>query len=154
MEELILKKEALYSLMTSFFSSGCDFSIKLEAPGFSMSPFIRPNSILTLRPFTASKRPRLGDIVTVAVHHHKKIIIHRIIAVKHPEYLVKGDNNLAGDGWFHQKDILGRVEKIKTREKEYTPGYWQGLLIGTASKTGILNRFILPAGRRLKHLLN
>ncbi|MBU1340344.1 MAG: hypothetical protein KKE44_21295 [Proteobacteria bacterium] len=153
MEELKLSGEGLYNLMKSFFTDGLKFKIKLVCPGFSMSPFIRHESLLTLKPFDVSQQPRFGDVVSVAVHKHKKIIIHRIISVKPPDYLLKGDNNKVSDGWFHKKDILGLVEKINFKNKEYTPRHWQNVLIGAASKSGVLNQIILPAGRHLKHLI-
>ncbi len=150
MAELKLSGAALYEVMTSFFTTGSGCKIKIQCPGSSMSPFIRNNSTLTLAPFLSNRKPGFGDIVIAAMHTQKKILIHRVIAASPPWYLIKGDNNTRSDGWFHQKSILGFVEKIETRNQQHILRPWQNTVIGAASKTGILNHILLPAARYIK----
>lgn len=150
MAELTLSGAALYEFMTAFFTTGPGCKIKIQCPGTSMSPFIRNNSTLTLAPFISSRKPGFGDIVIAAAHVQKKILIHRVITASPPWYLIKGDNNKRSDGWFHQKNILGFVEKIEHNNKQHIPRPWQNVLIGAASKTGILNHILLPAARCIK----
>lgn len=60
MPALTPSAKELYSLITSFFvqSPGC--SLKLQAPGTSMTPFIRHDSLLTLKPLSKTKPPKPG----------------------------------------------------------------------------------------------
>lgn len=142
--------EEFYAMMTAFFrkTPGCSF--KIQCPGFSMSPFISHDSILTLTPFPPFQKPKTGDIVLAVMHQHKKMIVHRVVFQNGTRYLLKGDNLSGCDGWFDQNDILGRVEKIESDGKETLPAGWAGRLIAVASGTGFLNHIFLPVARAIK----
>ena len=137
MEELTLSGTDLYELMGSFFR------------GFSMSPFIKDRNSITIKPVEKELSPKLGDIVAIAVHDRKKILVHRIVKVAGPQYLTKGDNNAIVDGWFDRKDILGVVENIAMQSGfVYCPKRWQNITIALASR---FNVFAL--GRSFYHIV-
>lgn len=139
MEELSLSGEDLYELMESFLASGLECRMKIQCMGGSMSPFIRNENSVTLRPLDESPSLKNGDIVAAAVRDKRRVIVHRIIKATPPQYLIKGDNNSTNDGWFHKKDILGVVERIESKSGfGYSPKRWQNIMIAFASRTKIL----------------
>lgn len=144
--------EQFYAMMTVFFSRSENCRFKLQCPGFSMTPFIRHNSLLTLAVLQPSHALETGDIVLAAMHKYRKMVVHRIIACKNNQYQVKGDNNLKSDGWFKREDLLGWVQTIEFNGRQTTPVPWINKLIARASKTGLLNYLFLPAGRIIKKL--
>ena len=144
--------DQFYAMMTAFFSKSDKYRFKLQCPGFSMSPFIRHDSLLTLAVLQPSHVLETGDIVLAAMHKYRKMVVHRIIACKNNLYQVKGDNNLKSDGWFSREDLLGRVQAIEFNGRKTTPVSWTNKLIARASKTGLLNYLFLPAARIIKKL--
>lgn len=144
--------EQFYTMMTAFFSKSEKCRFKLQCPGFSMAPFIRHDSFLTLAALQPSHALETGDIVLAAMHKCRKMVIHRIIARKNNQFQVKGDNNLESDGWFNREDLLGRVEIIEFKGRQTTPTPRTNKLIAQASKAGLLNYLLLPAARILKKL--
>lgn len=139
METLKLSSEDLYELMGSFLQDGIQCSMKIQCMGYSMSPFIRNESTLTLKPLPKTQSLRNGDIVATALHDQKRIIIHRIVKSSSPQYLIKGDNNKTTDGWFNKKNIIGIVEKIENKNGfSYRPKRWQNRIIALASRTNLL----------------
>lgn len=144
--------EQFYAMMTAFFSKSENYRFKLQCPGFSMAPFIRHDSLLTLAVLQPSHVLQTGDIVLAAMHKYRKMVVHRIIACKNNQYQVKGDNNLKSDGWFKREDLLGRVQVIEFNGRQTTPSPLTNKLIARASKTGLLNYLLLPAARVVKKL--
>lgn len=145
--------EQFYVMMTSFFSKSDKYWFKLQCPGFSMAPFIRHDSLLTLKIIEPSQALETGDIVLAAMHKYRKMVVHRIIACKNNRYQVKGDNNLESDGWFNREDLLGRVQAIEFNGRQIIPAPWTNKLIASASKTGLLNYIFLPAARIVKKII-
>jgi len=152
MDSLNPTSEQFYAMMTAFFSKSENHRFKLQCPGFSMAPFIRHDSILTLAVLQSSHVLKTGDIVLAAMHKYRKIVVHRIIACRNNQYQVKGDNNLKSDGWFNREDLLGRVQIIEYSGRQTTPAPWANKFIARASKTGLLNYLFLPAARAIKKL--
>lgn len=153
MEELSLSGENLYDLMNSFFKEGCDCSMKIQCKGNSMAPFLRNKNIVTIDPLNRKFSPKKGDIVAVAVHAKKRIMVHRIIRTDPPRYLIKGDNNTQSDGWFQANDILGIIHKIETTTGcGYTPKRWQNIIISMGSRFNILKHAFLPGLKFLKEV--
>ena len=81
MEELTLSGNDLYELMGSFHRTGSGCRMKIQCPGYSMSPFIKDRNSVTIKPLENGLSPKFGDIVAIAVHDRKKIVVHRIIKV-------------------------------------------------------------------------
>ncbi len=150
MQELSLTGEDFYDLIGSFFADGLHRRMKIQCRGTSMSPFVKDKCTLCLAPVKKEMTLRVGDIVVVALHQKKQIIIHRVIAKKDERCLVKGDNNTLSDGWFHKKDILGIVETIEQRDGlSFTPNVWKSILIATFSKHNVLH-YVMEALRFLQ----
>ncbi len=140
MEELSLSGEDLYELMESFLTTGLQSSMKIQCMGWSMSPFIRNENSVTLRPLDESRSLKNGDIVAAAVRDRRRVIVHRIIKSAPPEYLIKGDNNSTSDGWFSKNDILGLVERIENKNGfSYSPKRWQNIIIALASRVNFFS---------------
>lgn len=143
MPELRFSGQDLYDLMISVLND--NHNMKIQCRGNSMAPFIKDRNILTLNPAEKNHSFQIGNIVVIAIHDKKRILIHRIVAVTSDKYLVKGDNNSTSDGWFNKKDILGTVKKIKTNTGfEYSPKPWQNLIIALGSKNNIIKKSLLP----------
>ncbi len=114
--------------------------MKIQCRGGSMSPFIRNEASVTLRPLDENRSLKNGDIVAAAIRDKRRVIVHRIIKVTASGYLIKGDNNTTIDGWFCRKDILGVVEKVESKNGfGYSPKRWQNIFIALASRTNILH---------------
>ncbi|WP_020588086.1 S24/S26 family peptidase [Desulfobacter curvatus] len=145
--------EQFYAMMTAFFSGSDKYRFKLQCPGFSMAPFIRHDSLLTLAVLQSSHTLETGDIVLAAMHKCRKMVVHRIVACKNNRYQVKGDNNLKSDGWFNREDLLGRVQAIEFNGRKIIPVPWSNKFIARASKTGLLNYLFLPAARVIKKII-
>lgn len=153
MEELRLSCEDLYELMGSFLKGSLNCRMKIQCLGCSMAPFIKDRDIVTLKPLDKDSSLNKGDIVAVAVHHGKRIVIHRIINANPPRYRIKGDNNRVCDGWFHKDDIFGVVERVeKTDGSGYTPKQWQNLIIAAGSRVNILKDLFSPGLKLLKSM--
>lgn len=144
--------EQFYAMMTAFFNKSDKYQFKIQCPGFSMTPFIRHDSLLTLAVLDASHTLQTGDIVLAAMHEYRKMVVHRVIACKNNRYQVKGDNNLKSDGWFNREDLLGRVQSIEFNGRQTALTPWINRLIAGASKTGLLNYLFLPIARTIKKL--
>lgn len=112
--ELIISNENLINLLLDTINKGNRFRFKAE--GYSMSPFIKTNDVLTISPI--KKKPGIGDIVAVKHSNNKRLVIHRIVGRKNSSFLIKGDNNENSfDGYFPEKDLIGIVTEIKRKNK-------------------------------------
>lgn len=145
--------DQFYVMMTTFFSKSDEYRFKIQCPGFSMAPFVCHDSLLTLAVLQPSHVLETGDIVLAAMHKYRKMVVHRIVACKNNRYQVKGDNNFKSDGWFNREDLLGRVLAIEFNGRQIIPVPWTNKLIACASKTGLLNYFLLPAARIAKTII-
>ncbi len=86
-------------------------SFRVQAPGFSMYPFIRDRDYITISPL-ATGHPKLGDVVAFIQPGTGELVVHRIVKSKRDHYLVKGDNTPAPDGLIPKANILGYVTKV------------------------------------------
>ncbi|MEN8155164.1 MAG: S24/S26 family peptidase [Acidobacteriota bacterium] len=113
--ELIISGKDMILLIQDITEKGKKFRFKAE--GFSMSPFIRNNDVLTISPI--KKKLHIGDVVAVKRSNNKKLAIHRIVGRKKGLFLIKGDNTgNSFDGYSDSKDIIGIVTEIKRGEKK------------------------------------
>lgn len=145
--------EQFYVMMTTFFSNSQGYQFKIQCPGFSMAPFISHDSLLTLAVLQPSHALETGDIVLAAMHKYRKMVVHRIIACQNDRYQIKGDNNFESDGWFKREDLLGRVQAIEFNGRQIIRAAWVNKFIARASKTGLLNYFLLPGARIVKKII-
>jgi signal peptidase I len=81
---------------------------RFRARGSSMHPFIRDGDRVTVSP-VGGGRFHPGDVVTFVDPAVGRLIVHRIIAVSHGDFLIQGDHNPSPDGWIPKENVLGRV---------------------------------------------
>ena len=126
-------KPASYKNEQEFFLSGAvtieliqaafakDVFFRFKAKGFSMSPFIRDNDIITLSPVSLSPIG-LGKAVACVCPMHKKLLVHRIVGRRGNHYLIKGDNVPNPDCLVDKGRILGCVTAIERKNKTFLFG--------------------------------
>ena len=142
MQQLNLASEDLYTLFETTLGAGC--RMKLQCPGYSMSPLIRHNSCLTIKPIENGVKPEFGDVVA-AVGREKRVIIHRIVGCRNKKYLLKGDNCPECDGWFHRTRIMGIVEIVVDENgRDRTRIQHFKRCTAYASRTNVLKHIVVP----------
>lgn len=119
LNELSVSSQTLTALIETVFSKRASFRFRVN--GFSMSPFIQDNDIITISPAWDS-RIELGRPVGFIHPMTKKLIIHRVVGRKNGGYVIKGDNIFQIDGLIPKKDILGCVTKIERGGKSVRIG--------------------------------
>ncbi|HTZ10988.1 MAG TPA: S24/S26 family peptidase [Candidatus Margulisiibacteriota bacterium] len=114
LEGFSLSGEATVELMQAAFRKGACF--RFQVKGYSMSPFIKDNDIITLAPipFPGSG---LGKTVACVLPANNKLLVHRIVGRKNGHYLIKGDNVAKADSLIPKEDILGYVTSIERGNK-------------------------------------
>jgi len=148
-KHLDISGEELAGLMRVVLEKKADFRFK--AKGHSMSPFIKNLDIVTISPLFTNKGPYAGDVVAASFFERKSIMVHRIIAEKQGKFIIKGDNNQSTDGVFEQDQIIGLVSCVERNDRKiwFGQGFF-GKIIAIFSKSGLLNRIILPVLRKLR----
>ncbi len=79
-------------------------SIRFQAKGCSMSPFIRNEDIITISPIR--EQIHFGDVIAVT-NQKQRLYVHRVIKIGKEGYLSKGDNSQEVDDWVSRSEILG-----------------------------------------------
>lgn len=97
-------------LITAVLETGKSFRFK--ANGFSMTPLIKDGDNLTLSHAEANLI-HIGDVVAFINPPDNQLIVHRVVARKKKDFLLKSDNGKSPDGWISAKRIIGRVNKIE-----------------------------------------
>jgi signal peptidase I len=98
-------------------------SLRFQAKGFSMTPFIRDGDIVTVSPLT-NKTPSLGDIVAFVHPASSKLVIHRIINKKGNRLIINGDNcPVSWQDSVPKSNVLGYITKMERNNKKV----WLGL---------------------------
>jgi hypothetical protein len=146
--DLPLSGTALAELMRAVLSKGVPF--RFRAKGWSMSPFLRDGDVITISPLGGAV-PGVGEVVAFVHREANKPVVHRIIARRGADCLIRGDNLPgAGDGLVPRGNILGRVARVDRDGRKV----WLGLgperfLIAFLSRVGLL----FPARERLMTLI-
>lgn len=109
---------ALSAMMMAVLEKKCSFRFK--APGFSMTPFIRDNDIVTVEHI--SRPLRTGDVVAFKNQRTEKLTVHRVVKLTDHGYLIKGDNCLEVDGIAPATTIIGRVAMVEHSGKNIRIG--------------------------------
>ena len=141
-EELSLTGKALNELLQAVLDKGVPFRFK--AKGFSMSPFIKNDDVITVSPLESfSLYP--GQIVAFIHPQTRKLNVHRIIKKKGHSYLIKGDNSFKTNGHIPIKNIMGHVTRIERRGKKVHFGLGpERHLIAFFSSRGLLFHLSKP----------
>ncbi len=108
--ELSLSGENLLKLMKDVHLKGG--SLRFTAKGYSMTPSIRHNDVITVSPLPDRDLIR-GDIVLFRKEKNSQIVVHRIIEKRSSNYLMRGDNSDESDGWVTGNMIYGVVTGIE-----------------------------------------
>ena len=148
LHEISLSGGQLAGVMRAVLEKGARF--RFRARGFSMSPFIRDNDVLTLAP-AGQRKPEVGDVAAAAHPLTGRVIVHRIVGRQRRGFIFKGDNCIEPDGIPGLTPILGVVCEVSRNGKTaWFAGGPEKRLIAFISRTGILNRVVLPVLRRLR----
>lgn len=130
--ELPLSNASLLALARSVLGRGA--SLRFQARGFSMAPFIRDGDVLTVFP-KGERRPRPGDIVAFVHPENDRLTVHRVVTIRDGEVAVKGDNVSMPDGTVPEERILGFVRRVERDGRTVRPGFGAaGRLIASLSR--------------------
>lgn len=153
-QEFSFSGEVRVELIKAVFDKGVLF--RMTAKGFSMSPFIRDNDVITLSPLSLSP-VAIGKPAACVCPAQKKLIVHRVIGKKGSYYLIKGDNMPKPDCLIDKESILGCVTAIERDKKKVFLGLGlERVIIAFLSRTGILQlilwllRLVIPKPIRVK----
>ena len=128
-------------------------SIRFQAKGWSMHPFIRDGDFIVVSPVKSSSI-RKGDIVFYS-NAENKIIVHRIIRKYKQKgrmtVLVKGDASFSSPEKMDIQNVLGKVIAVERngRKKRLDRKLYQiiGLFFAVISP---FSRWIYPIGSIMK----
>jgi ribosomal protein S18 acetylase RimI-like enzyme len=108
--ELPLSNPGQLELLRGMLERGV--SLRMTARGFSMTPFIRDNDVLTIAPLNG-REPRLGEVLAFTLPDSGRLAVHRLIARKEDGWLMRGDNSSQPDGIIPGGNVLGIVTHIE-----------------------------------------
>jgi hypothetical protein len=108
--EIRLSGIALIDIIQTILQEGS--SVRIQANGCSMSPFIRNGDMVVLSSLDADS-PGLGDVVAFRAAGTDRLTLHRVTGMVQDAYLIRGDNCTEADGLMSKSDILGRVRKVE-----------------------------------------
>jgi signal peptidase I len=146
--ELSLSGPALVQLLRAVLGKGAP--ARFRAKGFSMSPFIKNEDVVTISPLQ-HKRPGLGDIIAFVHPETEGLCIHRIVRKKDGVYVTKGDNISEADESVPRDNILGFVTRVERDGKEVFLGLGpERFLIAFLGRRGLLLPLILPVWRLVR----
>ena len=103
-----------------------------------MSPQIRYGDLVTQAPL-AQRLPRLGNVLAFISPVTNKLMVHRVLAVRKSQLLLKADNGTRPDGWVDPKGILGCVVQVDHQHQPCRIGLGpERVLIGILSRLNLL----------------
>jgi len=140
--ELSLSGPALVQLLRAVLDKGAP--VRFRAKGFSMSPFIKNEDVVTLYPLQNAS-PGVGDVIAFVLRETDKLCVHRVVGKKGDFYVTKGDNSSEADESVPRENILGFVTRVERGGKEVFLGLGpERFLIGFLGGRGLLLPLILP----------
>ena len=143
--DLPLSGRSLVELLRAVLGKGAP--VRFQARGFSMSPFIKNEDVVTISPLKG-KRPGLGDIIAFVHGETEGLCIHRIVAKKAGFYVTKGDNISDTAESVPRENILGFVARVEREGKEVFLGLGpERYLIALLGRRGLLFPLLLPVWR-------
>jgi len=116
--EISFNSNSLIELIKAASAKGA--SLRFTAKGFSMSPFIKNNDIVTISPL-ANLELSSGRVVAFINPQTKKLVIHRIVGKYNGSYLLKGDAVPEADGLIPRENILGIVNRVERNHWRLIP---------------------------------
>jgi signal peptidase I len=140
--------------------------VRFQAPGVSMSPFIRHHEIITIRP-CSDRDIRFGDIILYSGFgkgarksshpRNERKIAHRFLGTREVDgelrLITKGDNNYLCDPPVLPHQVLGKVVKIDKSGWRLSLDSPFGRLLNTLFGLAIISPvsyFIYPCMKKVK----
>jgi hypothetical protein len=146
-----LSGPALVQLLGAVLDKGA--AVRFQAKGFSMSPFIKNNDVVTISPLQGM-RPGLGHIIAFVHKETKGLCIHRIVRVKDGFYVTKGDNISETAECVPRENILGLLTRVERTGKEVFLGLGpERLVIAFLGRRGLLLPLLLPVWKLLRAIV-
>lgn len=143
--------KALVEILRAVLHKGA--SVRFRAKGFSMSPFIKNQDVVTLSPLKKSP-PELGDVIAFVLRETGTLCVHRIVGKKGDLYVAKGDNSLEGDESVPRENILGFVTRVERDGKEVYLGLGpERFLIAFLGARGLLLPLIRPVRKLVRTMV-
>jgi len=133
LEERRLSGEALLGLAQDALTRGVAF--RFRARGGSMAPFIRDGDVITISPLGIAS-PNVGDVVAFVHPGSASLVVHRVVARRTEQVLMRGDAARSGyDGLVTPEDLLGRVTRVERGGRRVWLGLGpERLVIATLSR--------------------
>ena len=143
--DLPLSGRGLVDLLRAVLSKGV--LVRFQAKGFSMSPFIKNNDVVTISPLQGTQ-PSLGDIIAFAHPETQGLYIHRIVRNKGGFCVTKGDNRSQTEESVPIENILGFVTRVERHGKKIFLGLGpERFLIAFLGQKGLFFPIFLPLWR-------
>jgi len=138
----------LESLVLEFLSAGMD--VEFPVSGSSMSPFIRPADLVTVRADGGS--PGIGDII---LWHREggRMVLHRVLVTEKTHIITRGDALGGLDEAISPDRILGKAVALYRNGRPVRFGISRGTrFLAVLSRSGVLF-FAIRVVRRLHGLI-
>ena len=150
-EQQPLSMPGLVELLRAVLGNGV--SVRFRARGFSMSPFIKDNDIVTLTPLR-NQKPGLGDVLAFVPPETNHLLIHRVIEKSNGTYRFKGDNTLEADGSISGTHLLGRVKRVERDGRKIYLGLGpERILIALLNRNGFLSPLLVPLRKVIRSIV-
>ena len=149
--ELSLSGPALVQLLRAVLDKGAP--VRFRAKGFSMSPFIKNEDLVTLSPLQNAS-PGMGDVIAFVLQGTDKLCVHRVVGKKGDFYVTKGDNTSEADESVPREKILGFVTRVERDGKEVFLGLGpERFVIAFLGCRGLLLPLILPVWKVIRAMI-
>jgi signal peptidase I len=149
--ELSLSGPALIQLLRAVLGKGA--LVRFRAKGFSMSPFIKNEDVVTLSPLQNAS-PGIGEVIAFVLQETDKLCVHRVVGKKGGFYATKGDNSSEADESVPRENILGFVTRVERGGKEVFLGLGpERFLIAFLGSRGLLLPLILPVWKVIRAMI-
>jgi signal peptidase I len=149
--ELSLSGPALVQLLRAVLDKGAP--VRFRAKGFSMSPFIKNEDVVTLSPLQNAS-PGMGNVIAFVLQGTDKLCVHRVVGKKGDFYVTKGDNTSEADESVPRENILGFVTRVERDGKEVFLGLGpERFLIAFLGRRGLLLPLILPGWKVIRAMI-
>lgn len=145
---LPLSRLTLTELVSAVVSKGA--SVRFQAGGFSMAPFIKDGDVVTLSPLRGQK-PALGDVVAFSHPQNGSLCLHRIVSKRGAFYTTKGDNKCRDGEIVQEQNILASVTRVERDGKNVFLGLGpERYLVAILSRNRLLFPLFFPIWRVIR----
>jgi signal peptidase len=149
--ELPLSGPALVQLLRAVLGKGVP--VRFRAKGFSMSPFIKNEDVVTISPLQDAS-PTVGDVIAFVFQGTDKLCVHRVVGKEGDGYVTKGDNTTGADESVSKENILGFVTRVERDGKEVFLGLGpERFLIAFLGRRGLLLPLLLPVWKVIRAMI-